>query len=93
MQGPHDTDQTTTSADGDDLDPREAARLLAHTEREARRRFNLNPPWIVAVSAAVILVAYGALWLSTHGQRPYKARASAWSRWSTRRWQSRSPRR
>ena len=53
------------------LDPREAARLLAESEREARRQFNLSPTWVSAVMAAVILVAYGALWHSTRGQHPY----------------------
>ena len=72
MQGTHDIDQTTTADDGDGLDPREAARLLAQTEREARRQFNLSPLWINVVMGAVILVAYGALWLSTRGQHPYQ---------------------
>jgi hypothetical protein len=72
MQGTHDVDQTTTAGDGDGLDPREAARLLAETERDAQRQFNLSPLWITAVMGAVILVAYGALWLSTRGQHPYE---------------------
>jgi hypothetical protein len=72
MQGTHDIDQTTSADNGDELDPREAAHLLAETGREAQRQFNLSPPWITAVMGAVILVAYGALWLSTHGQHPYK---------------------
>ena len=73
MQGTRDVDQTTRADDdGDGLDPREAARLLAQTEGEARRQFNLSPQWISAVIGAVILVAYGSLWLSTRGQHPYK---------------------
>ncbi len=72
MDGPHDFDQTTRADDGDGLDPREAARLLAQTEQEARQQFNLSPLWITAVTGAVVLVAYGALWLSTRGQHPYK---------------------
>ena len=71
MQRTLDNDETTTDGDGDELDPREAARLLAQTEREARRQFDLSPQWINAVMGAVILVAYGALWLSTRGQHPY----------------------
>jgi hypothetical protein len=71
MQGTHDIDQTTTDNDGDGLDPREAARLLTQTERDAKREFNLSPPWITAVMGAVILVGYAALWLSTRGQHPY----------------------
>jgi len=72
MQGTHDNDETTTDGDGEELDPREAAQLLAQTEREARRQFNLSPQWMNAVMGAVILVAYGSLWLSTRGQHPYK---------------------
>ena len=72
MEGTDDVDQTTRADASDGLDPREAARLLAQTEREARRQFNLSPQWINAVMGAVILVAYGALWLSTLGQHPYK---------------------
>jgi hypothetical protein len=72
MHATHDSDQTTPAEDGDRLDPREAARLLAQTRRDARRQFDLSPPWITAFGGAVILVAYGALWLSTRGQHPYK---------------------
>jgi len=64
MHGTHD--------DGEGLDPGGAARLLARTERDARRQFNLSPPWITAVMGVVILVAYGALWLSTRDQHPYR---------------------
>jgi hypothetical protein len=71
VQGTHDIDETTTAEDGDGLDLREAARLLAQTERDAKRQFNLSPPWITAFGGAVILVGYGALWLSTRGQHPY----------------------
>ena len=72
MQGTHDIDKASGVGDGDGLDPREATRLLVETEREAQRQFDLSPPWITAVTGAVVLVAYGALWLSTRGQHPYK---------------------
>jgi hypothetical protein len=70
MQGARDIDQSTDH--GDALDPGEAARLLAQTEREAQLQFSLNPHWITAVMGAVVLVAYGSLWLSTRAQHPYK---------------------
>jgi len=70
MNGTRDTSKMAP-ADPGGLDPREAARLLAETEREARRQFNLSPQWINVVMGAVILVAYGSLWLSTRGQHPY----------------------
>jgi len=72
MQGTHDTDQSEPVDGGGELDPREAARLLDQTKRDARRQFDLSPPWITAFMGAVILVGYGALWLSTRGQHPYK---------------------
>jgi hypothetical protein len=71
MNGTRDT-STTGPADPGRLDPSEAARLLAETEREARRQFNLSPQWINPVMGAVILVAYGSLWLTTRGQHPYQ---------------------
>ena len=72
MNGEGDATEVVSTDDGTTLDPREAARLLAQTEREAQRQFDLSPLWINAVMGAVILVAYGALWLSTRGQHPYK---------------------
>jgi hypothetical protein len=71
MQGTHDIDEATTADDGDGLDPREAARLLAQTRRDARRQFDLRPPLLSGVMAAVVLVGYAALWSSTRGQHPY----------------------
>ncbi len=71
MPKTRDIEETTGASDGDELDPREAARLLAQTEREARRQFNLSPPWITAFGGCVILLAYGALWLSVRDQHPY----------------------
>jgi hypothetical protein len=72
MQGTHNVDQATGADDGDGFDPPEAARLLAKTEREAQRQFNLSPVWITLLMGGVIFVAYGALWFSTRGQHPYK---------------------
>jgi hypothetical protein len=71
MNGTRNPDQTATAGDGG-LDPRDAAQLLAQTKRDARRQFDFNPTWISVFMAAVILVGYGALWLSTRGQHPYK---------------------
>ncbi len=73
MRGTRDIDGTATADDGegDGLDPRTAARLLAQTKRDAKREFNLSPPWITAFGGVVILVGYAALWLSTRHQHPY----------------------
>jgi len=72
MQGTVDTHNTGTAGDGGPLGPREAARLLEETKREAKRQLSFSPPLIMAAMAILILVAYGALWLSTRGQHPYK---------------------
>jgi hypothetical protein len=77
MQGTRDIDETPTADDGDGLDPVEAARLLAQTKRDAKRQFNLSPPWVTASGGAVILVGYGALWLSTRNQHPYSGPSAA----------------
>ena len=69
MPGRDDLDQIPEAGEG--LEPREAATLLSRTEREARRQFDLSPLWISVLMGVVILVAYGALWLSTRGQHPY----------------------
>ena len=71
MQGTHNSDQTTLANDHDELDPSEAARLLDQAERDAKRQFNLSPPWTTTGVGAVILVAYGALWFTTRAQNPY----------------------
>lgn len=71
MNGMHDGEPPTSAGNSGGLDPREAAQLLAQAGRGARREFNMSPPWIGAVTGAVILVAYGSLWLSTRGQHPY----------------------
>jgi hypothetical protein len=70
MQGTQDGDQNTLAND-DELDPREAARLLEQAEQGAKRQFNLSPPWTMTGVGGVILIAYGALWLSTREQDPY----------------------
>jgi hypothetical protein len=61
----------------DALEPREAARLLEKTRREAERRLALTSPALSALGAAVVLVALGAAWLSVRGQHPYKGPSGA----------------
>lgn len=72
MDGTGDFNETATADDGREFDPREAARLLEQTKREAQRQFDLRPPLLTLIRAAVILAAYGAVWLSVRGQHPYK---------------------
>ncbi len=72
MQGTHNIYESLMAEDGDRLDPREAARLLTDTQRDARNRFALRPPRVTAAMGPFILGAYVALWLSTRGQHPYQ---------------------
>ena len=59
-------------ADGDDaFAPDHAAALLAQSTRDAQREFDPRPPLLMALMGALVLVAYGVLWLSTRGQHPY----------------------
>ena len=77
MNGARDTDHPTTADDDDGLDPRDAARLLEQTQRQARRQFDLSSPLLSVLGAAVVLVALGAVWLSVRGQHPYQGPTAA----------------
>jgi len=59
------------------LDPREAAMLLGQARREAQRRFEPSPPWLLATRAVLVLAAFGAVWLSVRGQHPYNGPTAA----------------
>jgi len=72
MNGTHDTSETTTAGEGDGLDPREAAKILERTKRHAQRQFDLTPPMLTLIRAAVILLGYGAVWWSVRDQHPYE---------------------
>ena len=72
MNGTRDTNETETAGNGGELDPREAATLLEQAKRQAKRKFEPNPPLLSLVRAVIILAAYGAIWLSVRGQHPYK---------------------
>jgi hypothetical protein len=77
MDGTRDTHESTTGEEGNGLDPREAARLLERTRRDAQRQFSLSSPQLSMLGAAVVLLALGAVWLSVRGQHPYKGPTAA----------------
>lgn len=58
-------------ADAAALDPRDAATLLEETTRQAERELGIRPAWLLLVAAAVVLIAYGVVWLSVRNQHPY----------------------
>ena len=72
MNGTSDRGTADSYEDEGGLDPRDAARLLAQTERRARRGLDFRSPWLSLLAAAVALVAFGVVWLSVRGQHPYK---------------------
>src|SRR5581483_1415033 len=53
------------------MEPREAARLLAHTQADARRALDFRAPWVSLVAAVVALVAFGIVWLNVRHQHPF----------------------
>ncbi len=77
MNGTRETHDTTTGEDGSGLDPREAAKLLEQTRREAQRKFDMRSPGLSLLGATTVLVALGAVWLSVRGQHPYKGPTAA----------------
>ena len=70
MSGTHGIDDSGASGGG--FDPREAADLLDQTRRQAERRLDFRSPWLSLLGAVVVLVAFGAVWLSARGQHPYQ---------------------
>ena len=63
---------TTAAGDGGAFGPEQAAALLDQATRQARRKFQPSPPWLLATRAVMVLAALGAIWLSVRGQHPYR---------------------
>ena len=63
--------ETATADDGEELDPQAAAALLDQTTRRAQGQFVTRSPLLMVVAAAVVLIDYGAAWLSVRDQHPY----------------------
>lgn len=72
------TDNSAAAENSDELDPAQAAAILAQATQQAKREFDRPPPWQLVVIAFVVLLAYGAIWLSVRGQHPYGG-PSAWA--------------
>ena len=72
-----DTNNSAT-ADDNELDPTQAAAILAQATRQAKLEFDPTPPWRLVAMAFVALLAFGAIWLSVRGQHPYVG-PSAWA--------------
>ena len=44
------------------MEPREAARLLAQTQADARRSLDFRAPWVSLVAVVVVLAGFGIVW-------------------------------
>ena len=72
MNGTSDVGRPGTYEGEGGLDPRQAARLLAQTQRQTQRELDFRSPWLSLLAAAAALVAFGSVWLSVRGQHPYR---------------------
>jgi hypothetical protein len=68
---------TTAVGNGGTFGPERAAALLDQTTRQARRKFQPSPPWLLVTRAVLVLAAVGAIWLSVRGQHPYRGPTAA----------------
>ncbi len=59
------------------LEPREAARLLAQTQADARRSLDFRAPWVSLVAAVVVLAGFGIVWLNVRNQHPFTGPSAA----------------
>src|SRR3982074_3657638 len=73
-----DTNEAPSADEGAGLDPREAAKILEQTKRQARRQFDPQSVLAAVVGAGVFLFGYGAVWWSIHDQHVYSGPAG-WS--------------
>jgi hypothetical protein len=53
------------------MDTREAARLLAKTQADARRLLDFRAPWVSLAAAVVALAGFGIVWLNVRHQHPF----------------------
>jgi len=77
MNGTTDINVAITEDDGG-LDPRQAAELLSQTEKQTKRAFDFAPPWLSLFGAAILLVAYGGLYMAARNEHPYKGPHGPW---------------
>jgi hypothetical protein len=59
------------------MTPADASRLLAHTRSQAQRELDFRSPLLTVVAAAVVLLGFGAVWLSVRDQHPFTGPTAA----------------
>jgi hypothetical protein len=60
------------------MDAQRAAVIMQQARQRARRELAVRRPVLFVTWGLVVLVSYGALWLSVRGQHPYHGPAGAW---------------
>jgi hypothetical protein len=78
MNSMGDSNQAASTDEVAGLDPRDAAKILEQTRRQARRQFDPQSVLAAVVGAGVFLFGYGAVWLSMSDQHVYSGPAG-WS--------------
>jgi hypothetical protein len=68
---------TTVAGNSGTFSPQQAAALLDHTTRQARRQFEPSPPWLLTTRAVLVLAVLGSIWFSVRGQDPYRGPTAA----------------
>jgi len=58
-----------------DMDARNAMIIVQDAQERARRELRVRRPVLFLIWGLVVLVGYGAMWLSVRGQRPYQGPA------------------
>jgi hypothetical protein len=53
------------------MDARDAAVIMAQARKQAGRELRVRRPVLYVTWGLVLLIGYGAMWLSVRGQRPY----------------------
>jgi hypothetical protein len=66
MQAGHDIDEDTA------MDLQDAAAIMRKTRERADRELEVRNPVLFASAGLVLLLGYGAIWLSVRHQRPYQ---------------------
>ena len=77
MEGSKDSDEREDRTNESELDPREAAAILERSSRSALQGMEFRAAWLSLVAAAVVLVGFGAVWLSVRNQRPFHGPSGA----------------
>src|SRR6202140_2943686 len=79
MNGAGEINEAASTAEAGGLDPREAARILEQTKKQARRQFDPQSALAAVVGAGVFLFGYGAVWWSMRDQHVYTTGPALWS--------------